>query len=169
MTQTLQDALLKAGLISKEKLKQAEVDKKAAQRAARQPESKPAFKKPVFTKPVSAKPVFTKPVAAANAPRPQASRPPVPAPRPQEIKGPGFAEGKHVHHSRTDCESCGHSSPDVEYYEHKNRSLNKFWLCVKCADSHNIHDDFRQTTQSPQAMRGLFQRNYGPTKVFRKK
>ncbi len=181
MTQTLQDALLKAGLISQEKLKKAEIDKKAAQRAARRPDQPSHMHgpqgqgrrpdaKPHFTKPVDTKPVFTKPVdTKPHFTKPVAPKPPVRQPRPEEIKGPGFIEGKHHHHSRTDCEACGHSSPDVEYYEHKNRSLNKYWLCVKCADTHNIHDDFRQTMQSPQAMRGLFQRNYGPTKIFRKK
>lgn len=108
MTQTLQQALIKAGLVSKEKLKKAESKRK-----------------------------------------------------------PGFIEGKHHHHIRTECEACGKSSPDVEYYEHKNRSLDKKWLCVKCADTYNISDDFRQTVQSQHAKSGLFRRQYGATKVFK--
>lgn len=150
MTQTLQEALLKAGLVSKEKLQKADADKKAAERAKRM-EGKPR-------PPQQAAPHKAPPRKAAPAPRAEV---------PPKKKSLGFIEGKHHHHSRTDCESCGKTSPDVEYYEHKNRSLDKYWLCVKCADDHNIHDDFRQTVQSPQAMKGLFQRGYGPTKMFR--
>lgn len=152
MTQTLQEALLKAGLVTKEKLARAEADKKAAERAQRQKK---------FDRPPPP------PVKKAETPR---RAPPKPPPPPPPKKKPlGFIEGKHHHHSRTECEACGRPSPDVEYYEHKNKSLDKYWLCVRCADDNNIHDDFRQTMQSPQAMKGLFQRGYGPTKVFKKR
>ncbi len=75
-------------------------------------------------------------------------------------------EGKHSHHVRTECECCKKSGPDVEYYEHKNRSLNVRWLCVKCADSYNIPDACRLTEQSQFAKNGRFLREYGATKVF---
>lgn len=81
----------------------------------------------------------------------------------------GFIEGMHHHHLRTQCEACEKSSPDVEYYEHRNRALDKYWLCVRCADTNNILDEFRQTMQSSQSQKGLFQRGYGPTKIFRRK
>ncbi|HEX5037807.1 MAG TPA: hypothetical protein VFX30_11660 [bacterium] len=186
MTQTLQQALLKAGLISQDKLKKAEADKKAAQRAAQHPAprvpGRPAQgpsggRPPTSTAPRSSQaPRPNAPHAAApapkpavSAPRPKMEPPPRPArPAPTEQK-PGFIEGKHHHHIRTDCEACGRSSPDVEYYEHRNRALDKYWLCVRCADNNNILDEFRQTMQSSQAQKGIFQRGYGPTKVFKKK
>lgn len=192
MTQTLQQALLKAGLISQEKLKKAEQDKKAAQRAHHQ-QSRPGHGSP--QRPQQARPGPGIPgdyrsqpsqanvAKAATPPAPTTARPAQkPAPRPARPaqtdrpppppaakKGVGFIEGKHHHHIRTDCEACGRTSPDVEYYEHRNRSLDKYWLCVKCADDNNILDDFRQTMQSSQSQRGLFQRGYGHTKIFRKK
>jgi hypothetical protein len=55
----------------------------------------------------------------------------------------------------------------VEYYEHKNRSIDAKWLCIKCADTYNIHDSFRETMQSQFAMTGKFIRGWGPTKVFK--
>ncbi len=156
MTQTLQDALLKAGLVTAEKLKRAEQDKKAAQRA----HAKPPI--PVATPRPAAKPMAAgaKPELKPR-PKPSFSRP-FP-----EKKGPGFLEHKHLHHLRTDCESCKKSSPDVEYYEHPNKSFQYYWLCVKCADDHSILDQYRQTKQSQHAMSGIFRRNYGPTKIFR--
>jgi len=180
MTQTLQQALLKAGIISEDKLKKAEADKKAAKRAAQMDRRPPQHqgyqgqRRPPAPAPKSAAPSQTRQAPqgphAPQAPRPpqQPSRPPV---RPQETpqkKSLGFIEGKHLHHIRTNCDDCGRSSPDVEYYEHKNRSLDKYWLCVRCADDHNILDEFRQTMQSSHAIKGVFRRNYGPTKIFRK-
>lgn len=119
MTQTLQQALIKAGLVSKEKAEQLTRQKK-----------------------------------------PQRGRP-------GPDKKPGFIEGKHHHHLRTECEACNKSSPDVEYYQHSNRSLEARWLCVTCADHYKIHDDCRQTVQSSHAQSKLFRRSYGPTKVFK--
>lgn len=155
MTQTLQQALLKAGLISQDKLKKAEAEKKAAERAARFPKKEERRPPPP-------------PKLAAPKPAKPAPPPPRPAAPPPK-KSLGFIEGKHHHHIRTQCEACGRPSPDVEYYEHKNRALDKYWLCVRCADDNNILDDFRQTMQSSQSQKGIFQRGYGPTKVFRKK
>ncbi|HSA59514.1 MAG TPA: hypothetical protein VLJ37_07495 [bacterium] len=155
MTQTLQQALLKAGLISQDKLKKAEAEKKAAERAARFPKKEERRPPPP-------------PKLAAPKPAKPAPPPPRPAAPPPK-KSLGFIEGKHHHHIRTQCEACGRPSPDVEYYEHKNRALDKYWLCVRCADDNNILDDFRQTMQSSQSQKGIFQRGYGPTKVFRRK
>lgn len=140
MTTTLQQALLKAGLISQDQLKKAEAEKKKAEREARRPpEPKQAQKD-------------------KKSPRREKTQP---------KKSVGFIEGKHHHHIRTACDACQKSSPDVEYYEHKNRSLEKNWLCVKCADTHNISDEFRQTMQSQFAKTGRFLREYGATKVFK--
>ena len=209
MTQTIQEALLKAGLISKEKLAKAEAEKKAAQRAqhARQnyqgsqrpqhqqgshggsqgyqgnqrpqgPQGPQGQQRPpqqqtrpdVRPQNAAAPRPATAAAAAPSAPKPAArppqkpSRPYSPPAPPAHKIGDGLSEGKHAHHIRTDCDACGRSSPDVEYYEHKNRSLDKYWLCVKCADTNNILDDFRQTSQSSQSQRGLFQRGYGHTK-----
>ncbi len=152
MTQTLQEALLKAGLITQDKLKKAEADKKAAQRAQRHP-------------PPQASAPQKKAPPRKTAPAPRAPTPPPPPPPKKSV---GFIEGKHHHHMRTNCDACGRSSPDVEYYEHKNRALDKYWLCVRCADDNNILDEFRQTMQSSHAQKGFFQRNYGPTKIFKR-
>lgn len=185
MTQTIQEALLKAGLISKEKLAKAEADKKAAQRAqharqnyqgpqqrsqgAHQGQQRPPQQARPDTRPQNAAPrpaTATAPSAPKAAPRPpqRPAKPYFPPAPPVHKEGDGLSEGKHAHHIRTDCDACGRSSPDVEYYEHKNRSLDKYWLCVKCADTNNILDDFRKTSQSSQSQRGLFQRGYGHTK-----
>ncbi|MBI2067577.1 MAG: hypothetical protein HYT77_06175 [Deltaproteobacteria bacterium] len=120
MTTTLQQALIKAGLVKKE---QADRIQKAKVPARVHSSAKP--------------------------------------------KSVGFIERKHLHHIRTDCEACGKNSPDVEYYEHQNKSLARKWLCVQCADTHNILDTYRQTMQSSHAQSKLFRRQYGPTKVFK--
>jgi len=80
-------------------------------------------------------------------------------------KGPEQT-GIHTHHIRTDCDQCKNCSPDVEFYEHRNRQLTAKWLCVECADKFSISDDFRQTKQSSHAKSGMFRRFYGHTKRF---
>ena len=95
-------------------------------------------------------------------------RPPPPPPKPRTVAPPEPPkETKHLHHARTFCEACGKTSPDVEFYKHTNKMLEKYWLCVKCADEHYIHDDLRQTAQSFDSMTHVFRRQYGPTKVFK--
>jgi hypothetical protein len=176
MTQTLQQALLKAGLISQDKLKKAEADKKAAQRAQRHPKQEHRQDARPQPSRLEKRPEFRQePRQEPRRDAPPAARPPLKAPppsRPEAVppkKSAGFIEGKHHHHIRTNCDACGRSSPDVEYYEHRNRALDKYWLCVRCADNNNILDEFRQTVQSSQAQKGIFQRGYGPTKIFRRK
>ncbi len=93
--------------------------------------------------------------------------PPRPPRAPAAPPKPGFIEGKHHHHLRTLCDACKKSGPDVEYYEHRNRSLDAKWLCVKCADTYNIPDSCRETMQSQFSIGGRFIRNYGATKVFK--
>ena len=127
MTTTLQEALLKAGLISKEKLERKESRNKGR------------FKK------------------SEASPRPAMRR---------EESPSVLHEGKHEHHLRTACEACKKTSPDVEYYDHKNRLLSVKWLCIKCADHYKIDDRVRMTQQSQFAGNGMFQREYGATKVF---
>lgn len=152
MTQTLQEALLKAGLVSKEKLQKVASEKKMAERREREA-AKPQPPRP----PLKAKVVPLK-QSSQRFERKAAERPVEP-----KKKTLGFIEGKHHHHLRTDCEACEKSSPDVEYYQHPNRSFPHYWLCVRCADEHNILDDFRQTKQSQHSMSGAFRRNYGRT------
>jgi hypothetical protein len=82
-----------------------------------------------------------------------------------EKKGPA-QHGIHAHHIRTDCGMCKGSSPDVEYYEHTNRSIETKWLCIRCADKAWIKDEARQTNQSSQAKVGKFRREFGATKKF---
>lgn len=171
MTQTLQEALLKAGLVSKEKLQKAEQDKKKAARDERQAQfqSQQARQQGQRRPPSGPRP-GGKPRGRSDQARPsqptQASRP---APRPEipKNKSLGFIEHKHHHHMRTECDSCRRSLPDVEYYEHKFKNLDAKWLCVICADKNNILDDCRQTMQSQHAKSNMFRRGYGPTKIFR--
>jgi len=82
-----------------------------------------------------------------------------------QLKGPS-QEGIHAHHIRTDCANCQKNSPDVEYYEHTNRSIIAKWLCIPCADKAWISDETRQTNQSSQAKAGKFRREFGATKRF---
>lgn len=125
MAQTLQEALLKAGLVTKEKLDQ--------KNRPRRPHH-------------------------AQRPRHVPAPPPPVSSREEQI---------HEHHLRTECEACKKSGPDVEFYEHSNRMLNVKWLCIKCADTHRISDERRQTQQSQFARSGRFLREYGATKIFR--
>lgn len=67
------------------------------------------------------------------------------------------------HTIRTQCELCDRFSPDVEHYQHTNRSVEKQWLCMKCADEHRINDECRTTNQSSQARSNRFLREYGRT------
>lgn len=138
---TLQEALLKSGLMTQDRVNQLKEEEKKKKIAARIAAEKARAPKP-------------KPVAKAALKAKKTPPPPKPA------------EKIHEHHLRTFCDACGKTSPDVEYYQHTNRRLDKYWLCVRCADENNILDDTRQTHQSPQAQKKLFLRGYGATKVF---
>ena len=70
----------------------------------------------------------------------------------------------HDHHYRTECDACRRTAPDVERYDHRNRSVEGNWLCVVCADQYQISDDFRRTAQSDFSKRRMFVRNYGHTR-----
>lgn len=73
----------------------------------------------------------------------------------------------HEHQLRIVCELCTKTSPDVEYYEHRNRVVGDHkWLCMRCADDHQIDDNLRQTAQSQDSKTGLFRRQYGRTKTL---
>ncbi len=143
---TLQEELLKAGLMTQERVRQLKDDEKKKRLAARIATEKARAPKPKAA-----------PVKANSHPK-AVKRVTTPPPKP--------VEKIHEHHLRTFCDACGKTSPDVEYYQHSNRSLDKYWLCVRCADENNILDDTRQTHQSPQAQKKLFLRGYGGTKIF---
>ena len=72
----------------------------------------------------------------------------------------------HEHHLRSECELCHKNAPDVERYNHTNKSIDASWLCLPCADRLSIPDDCRQTSQSDFSMRKTFTRQYGRTKKF---
>jgi hypothetical protein len=69
---------------------------------------------------------------------------------------------------RNQCENCLKFTSDVEHYLHKHRLVKGYWLCLKCADTHCISDDVRDTAQSTQARSGRFLREYGHTKAIKK-
>jgi hypothetical protein len=164
MTQSLQDALLKAGLVSKEKLQKAENEKKKAAHEERRQQREDAAPRP---RPGQTLRPSQPPRVSRGTPPPSRPAAPPPIVKKEVKKSVGFIEGKHHHHLRTNCEECERSTPDVEYYQHKNRSLDKYWLCVTCADKNNILDEFRQTMQSQHAQNKMFRRGYGPTKIFK--
>jgi len=72
------------------------------------------------------------------------------------------------HQIRTECELCNQNTPDIEYYQHNNKLIIKRWLCIKCADEHQVSDDLRETHQSSYARSGRFRRMWGRTKAFKK-
>lgn len=70
----------------------------------------------------------------------------------------------HEHQLRIVCEMCKKTTPDVEYYEHRNKMVgNAKWLCLRCADDNQIDDRCRKTAQSTQSKTKLFRRQYGRT------
>lgn len=69
---------------------------------------------------------------------------------------------------RNQCENCMKFTSDVEHYQHNHRLVKGQWLCLKCADVHNISDNCRDTAQSTQARSGRFLREYGHTKTIKK-
>lgn len=85
-------------------------------------------------------------------------------PKERQRKQIALDEERKGHEIRNQCPHCEAYTPNVEYYEHKNRSVPAKWLCVKCADTANISDDFRTTTQSPDSRSGRFNRQYGHTR-----
>lgn len=156
MVLSLQEALLKAGLVTQKKMAQAEAEKKASAAAARHARS---------ARPARAPQAKTGKPEARPPARPTTQRPRY-APPPAK-KVPGFIEHKDVQHIRTECDACKKSEPDVEYYEHTDKRLSAKWLCLTCADNNNIPDEKRQTMQSEHAMRKVFRRRYGKTKIFK--
>ena len=72
------------------------------------------------------------------------------------------------HKIRVQCEVCNSFTNDIEFYNHRDRRIdNQRWLCIKCADEHQIGDDLRDTHQSPNARNGSFRRQYGRTRQFK--
>lgn len=150
MTTTLQEALLKAGLKAKA-LPDRNDKKKTVLKPGEQRPSQGRFDNRQDSRP-------RQEFRQENRPSP---RPPAPAPE----RSPLSKEDKAP--IRTFCEACKRSGPDIELYEHQNRLMSAKWICVRCADTNNIHDNTRQTHQSQHAKNGMFRREYGPTKVFR--
>lgn len=77
-----------------------------------------------------------------------------------------LSEEQKGHEIRVQCEVCMNFTNDIERYDHRDRRIDKQWLCVKCADEHQITDECRSTHQSPNARSGSFRRQYGRTKHF---
>lgn len=72
-----------------------------------------------------------------------------------------------VHQStRNFCEVCQLIQPDVERFAHKNPTIDAEWICTRCADRAEIHDQFRRTNQSDSAKKKTYRREFGPTQVF---
>lgn len=68
--------------------------------------------------------------------------------------------------TRNFCEVCQLIQPDVERFAHKNPTIDADWICTRCADKAEIHDQFRRTHQSDAAKRKTYRREFGPTQVF---
>ena len=69
---------------------------------------------------------------------------------------------------RNYCEVCHTVQPDVERYKHRNPTIDAQWICSACADRNQIPDETRVTNQSDFALKGMFRREFGPTKKFNK-
>jgi hypothetical protein len=76
-----------------------------------------------------------------------------------EKKGPA-QHGIHQHHIRTDCGHCKKNQPDVEFYEHTNRSVEAKWLCIPCADKAWIKDEAATPNQAFSAVSLAPRRNF---------
>ena len=70
--------------------------------------------------------------------------------------------------TRSFCDNCEKGYPDVEFYKHRNPTLEAKWLCCECADKFSIPDDVRESNQSDFSKKGTFRRQYGRTKRFSK-
>ena len=68
--------------------------------------------------------------------------------------------------TRTFCEVCELDHGDVEFYKHRNPTIDARWICLGCADKNMIDDQFRTTRQSELSIKGTFKRFYGATKTF---
>ena len=68
--------------------------------------------------------------------------------------------------ARTFCEVCELDHGDVEFYKHRNPTIDARWICLGCADKHMIDDQFRTTRQSELSTKSTFKRFYGATKTF---
>ncbi len=94
----------------------------------------------------------------------KASKPEVSKPKRPKHNGPKKVHSHQGH--RTFCEVCNRTLPDVEFYKHRNPTIKANWICVQCADTHSISDNFRTTNQSEHSRQRIFRREYGPTKRF---
>ncbi len=114
---------------------------------------------------------FKSTVPASKRPRPETKTPTPPpkkverrpAPPQDKASSPSGNYFQLPKHQVTFCDACQSTFPDVEFYDHRNRLLQARWVCVRCADTHKIHDDCRMTMQSDFAKKGHFRREYGPT------
>ena len=82
-----------------------------------------------------------------------------------------FEEKKRLHthqDHQIQCQVCNRIQPDVEYYKHNLPQVHVHWICCQCADNLFIMDECRETMQSEFARKGMFRRNFGRTKRFRK-
>lgn len=86
---------------------------------------------------------------------------PTPPPKAKAVALPQKMHSHQMH--RNFCEACNRTLPDVEFYRHKNPTLNAQWICVQCADNYQIPDKFRETEQSDHSRQKIFRREYGPT------
>lgn len=67
---------------------------------------------------------------------------------------------------RNFCDHCETIQPDVEFYKHRNPTVDAQWLCARCADLNCIPDDSRQTQQSNFSKMRRFRREFGSMKKF---
>ncbi len=84
----------------------------------------------------------------------------------ESAKGRPRKQSEIHQHTRSFCEHCSSTQPDVEKYKHRNPTTGAEWICLLCADRLMIADKFRVTEQSDMAKKGMFKREFGETKVF---
>lgn len=70
----------------------------------------------------------------------------------------------HSHQAtRNFCEVCDRTQPDVEYFKHRNPTVQANWICISCADKNEIPDSTRTTAQSDMSKKKMFRRSFGAT------
>lgn len=83
-----------------------------------------------------------------------------------KAKGRPQKQSEKHQRTRTFCEVCELDHGDVEFYKHRNPTIDARWICLGCADKHMIDDQFRTTRQSELSIKRNFKRFYGATKTF---
>ncbi len=108
----------------------------------------------------------TPPAAARKIPSSGRNYEPKPPPAPPMREYIPVPKKIHSHQAtRNFCEVCDRTQPDVEYFKHRNPTVQANWICISCADKNEIPDSTRTTAQSDMAKKKMFRRSFGATNM----